>query len=355
MKPSEMDMNHEIKNDKLLKQRVIQSAESIKKKLKLIRDAKTNGNIMLQTILKPITEPLNEMVKIGNNNDNLNKSETDLGNDGFKWNRSVKRLKYGPSDDEKQESSINKTALRDIDLFEDGKKECSGSNDTEDESNDSNISEEQQCFNQSDLSDNASFRTSESFASPRDDPQWQKKYSNINIPFGLRTERGKLMLGSKTTYLNDEELVICGEKYSLTPGLHELLFKKLPDLNEITEYDRQLYKTLLLKTNAHRRDFDPNKPIKSNKGMKYLRIIKPLFKLTKQRTVSDEIFKYGTGLPTMKKVKKDVSYVFWDDPNELVERLKLLIASRDAGNTGLDNEIISIIEELQEAGLVNNI
>jgi hypothetical protein len=129
----------------------------------------------------------------------------------------------------------------------------------------------------------------------------------------------------------------------------------LPELDEVTEHDRRVYKILLLKTNAHRRDFDPNKPIKSNKGMKYLYVIKPLFKLTKHRSVSDEIFKCGNGLPLMKKVKKDVSYVFWDDPNELVERLKLLIASRDAGNTGLDNEIISIIEELREAGLVNNI
>lgn len=35
--------------------------------------------------------------------------------------------------------------------------------------------------------------------------------------------------------------------------------------------------------------------------------------------------------------------------------LKLLIASRDAGNTGLENEIIAIIEELRESGLVKKI
>jgi hypothetical protein len=57
----------------------------------------------------------------------------------------------------------------------------------------------------------------------------------------------------------------------------------------------------------------------------------------------------------MKKVRSNVSYVYWDDPNELVDRLKLLVASRDAGNTGLENEIISIIEELQESGILNNI
>lgn len=44
--------------------------------------------------------------------------------------------------------------------------------------------------------------------------------------------------------------------------------------------------------------------------------------------------------------------LYWDDPNELVERLKLLIASKDAGNTGLDNEIISVVEELRESGII---
>ncbi|CAG9137606.1 unnamed protein product, partial [Plutella xylostella] len=44
--------------------------------------------------------------------------------------------------------------------------------------------------------------------------------------------------------------------------------------------------------------------------------------------------------------------VYWDDPNELIERLQLLIASKDAGNTNHDNEILSIIEELKEAGII---
>jgi hypothetical protein len=45
-------------------------------------------------------------------------------------------------------------------------------------------------------------------------------------------------------------------------------------------------------------------------------------------------------------------YEYWDDPNELVDRLRLLIASRDAGHSGHENEILSIIEELREAGHV---
>jgi len=45
-------------------------------------------------------------------------------------------------------------------------------------------------------------------------------------------------------------------------------------------------------------------------------------------------------------------YVYWDDPNELVDRLQLLAASYQAGNKSHTNEIMSMLEELREAGLI---
>jgi len=40
-----------------------------------------------------------------------------------------------------------------------------------------------------------------------------------------------------------------------------------------------------------------------------------------------------------------------DDPNELVTRLNLLM-SQNAGNTSVNNVIISILEELRERGIL---
>lgn len=351
MKPSGSDMNLKMNEEKLFKQKLLRSAEVVRKKLKLLRDVKSTNNMMLETMLKPITDPLNEMAK--NNGNNLNANDTDFDNKIFKWDQSIIFFQYIPSEGGNRESLANKTLQR--------KSSESDVNSSDYELNDENsvqdnsISNYSANQNDSDTTNNASFRTSNSHASPREDPMWQKQYSNMNIPFGVRMERGRLMLGSYPITVNDKELIIGGETYCLTQGLYDLLFKKVVDFDMVTEDDKRLYKTLLLKTNAHRRDYDPNKPIKSNKGMKYLYIIRPLFKLTKQRSLSEEIAVSGDGLPFMKKVKADVSYVYWDDPNELVERLKLLIASRDAGNTGLDNEIISVIEELREAGLINHI
>ena len=47
-------------------------------------------------------------------------------------------------------------------------------------------------------------------------------------------------------------------------------------------------------------------------------------------------------------VSTRVKYVYFDDPNEIVERLELLIGEREAGHTGVDNEIFAILKELQE-------
>lgn len=50
--------------------------------------------------------------------------------------------------------------------------------------------------------------------------------------------------------------------------------------------------------------------------------------------------------------EKPIEFVYFDDINELCERLKLLIASKDAGNTNHDNEIVSILEELRECDII---
>lgn len=64
--------------------------------------------------------------------------------------------------------------------------------------------------------------------------------------------------------------------------------------------------------------------------------------------------KSGEGLiPSRKKVNSlKTDYVYWDDANELVDRLRLLFSSRSAGHNGHDNEILSIIEELRESNII---
>lgn len=63
--------------------------------------------------------------------------------------------------------------------------------------------------------------------------------------------------------------------------------------------------------------------------------------------------KSGSGIETeFIPYNENVAYEFYDDPNELCDRLRLLIASRSAGNTNHAQEINSLIAELRESGYI---
>lgn len=318
--------------EKSLKQQIVNATEAVKKKVRQIQDIDNENKNKLVSVFKPVTDPLNELININkiNNfkseelnsplNKTLIKRKSDvMSEDEFDYNRGFK---------------IN----------------------TEDELESDNPSENEIFLDKGILENsNSSFKTVDSGESSNKNISAWSLSSEVftNVPYGVRRERGKLMLGSARFFMDDHYFKIAGRNYECTDGLKQLLFEKSPDLSQITSEDLKSYKSMLMETNAHRRDFDSKKPIKTNKGQKYLKIIKPLFRLRKETYSTDGSVSKGDGLTLMKKFKKDVDFVYWDDPNELVERLKLLLASRDAGNTGVGNEIISIIEELRESGVLN--
>ena len=130
---------------------------------------------------------------------------------------------------------------------------------------------------------------------------------------------------------------------------------RIPNEQTYTSADLEAYREILLSTNAHRRNHSASKPMIGNKGHKYGKIVSVVLS-SGDRNVGG-ITHQGRGLPiddAMTVTDNTIDYVYWDDPNELVDRLRLLLASRDVGHTGHDNEIVSIIEELREAALVIN-
>lgn len=55
----------------------------------------------------------------------------------------------------------------------------------------------------------------------------------------------------------------------------------------------------------------------------------------------------------MRVKNSPIDYRYLDDPNELI-RLRLSIASKRAGNTVFDSEIVAILDELHEAGIIKD-
>jgi hypothetical protein len=152
---------------------------------------------------------------------------------------------------------------------------------------------------------------------------------------------------SKLSILNND-LIIENKTYKGTKGLYELLFKKAS--TNYTQEDLKHYEEIIVKTNAHKRYYQTNQQIDGGKLPKYKNIIAPLV-LTTGEQEEEKQSTSGQGL--LKEVNKNaIDLIYWDDPNELVGRLHLLIASQAAGNFNHRNEIISIIEELREANII---
>lgn len=173
---------------------------------------------------------------------------------------------------------------------------------------------------------------------------------NSDIIYGVYFgDDGDTKIGNaKVTFTDTDSILIGHVTFPPERGLYELMFKKKPDPEIYSAEDMIDYKRILDLTSAHRVNYSPHERIKSNSGYKYTQVIKHLF--NKER--KGKGFNERTHMVLYPK--KAIEYVYWDDPNELCDRLRLLIAERDAGHTGHNNEIISIIEELVERGVIKS-
>ena len=92
----------------------------------------------------------------------------------------------------------------------------------------------------------------------------------------------------------------------------------------------------MLKTNALHRNNDPESRYpKGGKGYKWNKILKDIWYSRKEFE--------GKGV-----------VVILSDPNALLERLDLLLASKEAGHTKVGNELVSICDELKREGVLDS-
>ena len=127
-------------------------------------------------------------------------------------------------------------------------------------------------------------------------------------------------------------IYIDGEKFRGTPGLWELIMEDKP--KDYTKEDLDNYGNLLVKTNALHQDFDPkNSYPRASRSYKWQNILSTIW--------------------AAKAYKGKGVVVIPSDPNALLERLDLLLASQKAGHTGVRNELVSICDELKRQGVLD--
>lgn len=166
----------------------------------------------------------------------------------------------------------------------------------------------------------------------------------FDVHTGVRYDlmNDKFSIGNKQLDFDGEDVFIMdgGEKirYKASRGFYELLFKKNPGL--YTRDDLKKYKDIGMRSALFRRNFRPSEQLQGHTGYKYREVIRKLVKPPAK----------GKGILTFNN--KRVEYFPWKDPNMLVNRLRILIASQNAGHTSLNNEITNIFEALKMAKII---
>lgn len=184
----------------------------------------------------------------------------------------------------------------------------------------------------------------------------QLQSPSIESVYGFRRNpKNELVLGKQVVTIKNEagnlKYRIKNKEFVATRGLTDLLLMTKP--KNYSENDLDTYKEMLKYTSAHKINCKPKSNIIRNKNsIKYSNIISVLFPEKKsQHSDGKGLGKLQMNYKLFNKNGK-FNYTYWDDPNELVNRLRLLIASQSAGHSGHTNEIISIIEELREASII---
>ena len=130
-----------------------------------------------------------------------------------------------------------------------------------------------------------------------------------------------------------DNIIVDGEKFRGTSGLWELIMEE--KTRNYTKEDIDEYRDLLIKTNTLHHDFNPKNPNPRSSGSKkWIRLLSPIW--FNMRGYE------GKGIVFMPS-----------DPNALLERLDLLLASQKKGHTGVRNELVSICDELKRQGVLD--
>ena len=145
----------------------------------------------------------------------------------------------------------------------------------------------------------------------------------------------KIYINNKLAVIQNNDLVVGRDEYDGTRGLWELIVSKEPKV--FTNEDYENYAKLMVKSNALRVNNDPDsKKPKSSRSYKWNTILKDIWANRREYE------------------GKGVVVVIPEDPNALLERLDLLLASQEAGHTGVGNELVSICDELKRQGVVDS-
>ena len=170
---------------------------------------------------------------------------------------------------------------------------------------------------------------------------------NRDTTFGIKKVNGDHYIGDTHVIIKDDDIIIkdTNEKFTGTHGLWKLITSKDPNKKTMKwdKLDEENYVKLLKRTHVLHQGNNPNNPhAKSSGGKKWNNILTFIWHTGRFPQEGEFEPHEGQGV-----------VVIPSDPNALLERLDLLLASQEAGHTGVRNELVSICDELKRQGVLD--
>ena len=343
---------------KVIKRKIIDAADNIRKKYLSLKLERSETDEAINKFLTPIRTPL---TKIAENTSNIIKAE--------KIKNEVKQ------EEEEEEETGDKKLFPKTAAFLPTKVVAESAIDNLKSDSDS---DEDEVFNkhatqhESDLQKSISEKSGSYREYLEQYPKLVQKYidlyyndpNKIDQTYGLNYDKqtDNWKMGSEIIkFLPNGDLKVADGTYRGTRGLYDLLFLKEPMYP--TRGDESQYQDILKRTNAHRRGHSQLGQIKGSNSIKYKQFIQPITAIKSTNVTAStssspksrlpsSIARNKSGTSLLEYNEKAKEYVFYDDINELVERLIKLDASQSVGNGNHHNEITNILHELQELGII---
>lgn len=181
--------------------------------------------------------------------------------------------------------------------------------------------------------------------------------SVYGIDYNQKTNKWRIGDSFLEIHPGEKHFNVKGHRYNGTDGLYQLLTLKRP--TAYTDEDLNNYIAIIKATNAYRHGYT------RRAGWKYSNIIKPALEASSPIPLSSRVVSAASVASSLKgssyndvwdkriyNSSRNMAYRYWNHPSELIERLKLLYASYQAGHTNHHNEIQDIIEELKEEKII---
>ena len=160
--------------------------------------------------------------------------------------------------------------------------------------------------------------------------------------YGLKIDNGKFYIGDKEVEVVDNDIYIDNTPFKGTEGIWNLLMQKEPI--DYTPEDYNVFKEIMKNTNALLKINPTTQEVirlKSNGGKKWKSV---LSKVARELYPEKYTTSIGSGIPTV---------IIPCDPNDLIEKMDLLFASKSAGNTGVNDELKAIVKRLYNLKVID--